>query len=368
MSKLATEFQLKSGVLLKNRILMAPMTTQMSFSNGVITTDEQVYYQNRSGEIGAVITGAANVQAIGQGWEGELGVFDDKFIPRLSELATGIQQNGTKAFLQIFHAGRMTNSAVLRGKQPVSASGIPAERPDAETPRELSEKEILALIDDFKKTTLRAIKAGFDGIEIHGANTYIIQQFFSPHSNRRTDDWGGSLEKRFHFIDCLVDEILAVVKEHAETPFAVGYRFSPEEYENPGIRMNDTLYLVDQLAQKELDYLHISLNDYTRVSAEKEFQQQTILEIISERLAGKIPLVGVGNVRTSKDAETVLKKAELVAVGQALILDPHWGKKVLAKEDSTIRTADALKEPVTMATAHSLWDFVQLSRPKDERK
>ena len=121
----------------------------------------------------------------------------------------------------------MTNSSILRGKQPVSASAVKALRSDSEEPRALSEEEVLQVIEDFTAAAVRAVKAGFDGIEIHGANTYLIQQFFSPHSNRRDDQWGGSLEKRYSFIDQLVNGIIETVNEYTSEPFIIGYRFSP---------------------------------------------------------------------------------------------------------------------------------------------
>ena len=200
-----------SGVTLPNRLMMAPMTTQLSFYNGVITEDEITYYQERSKGLGAVITGAANVQDIGKGWPGELSIAHDEMIPRLSDLAKAIKENGAKAIVQIFHGGRMTSRATLSGEQTVSASAIPAERPNAETPRALSEDEILETIKAFGEATRRAIEAGFDGVELHGANTYLIQQFFSPHSNRREDQWGGSLENRYRFIDEVVKSVFQAV-------------------------------------------------------------------------------------------------------------------------------------------------------------
>lgn len=323
MTVLNNTLTFRRGLTLKNRVIMSPMTTKMSFYDGVVTQDELNYYSLRSGEVGAVITAAANVQDGGKGWEGELSVASDKFIPSLSQLASTIKRNGTKAILQLFHAGRMTDSKVLRGVQPVSASAIAAERPDAETPRELTEDEIYLLIEDFKKATERAIKAGFDGVELHGANTYVIQQFFSPHSNRREDQWGGSLEKRFNFINQLVDGVISVVDDSNVQDFIIGYRFSPEEYEEPGIKMADTIYLVDKLADKELDYLHISLGDYKRVSVSEEYKEKSIMQYIHEKINGRLALIGVGDVRTKEDAENTLENAELVAVGRSLIIDPH---------------------------------------------
>ncbi|MCY9549988.1 NADH-dependent flavin oxidoreductase [Lysinibacillus xylanilyticus] len=340
------------------------MTTKMSFYDGVVTQDELKYYSLRSGEVGAVITAAANVQDGGKGWEGELSVASDKFIPSLSRLASTIKRNGTKAILQLFHAGRMTDSKVLRGVQPVSASAIAAERPDAETPRELAEDEIYLLIEDFKKATERAIKAGFDGVELHGANTYVIQQFFSPHSNRREDQWGGSLEKRFNFINQLVDGVISVVDDSNVQDFIIGYRFSPEEYEEPGIKMADTIYLVDKLAGKELDYLHISLGDYKRVSVSEEYKEKSIMQYIHEKINGRLALIGVGDVRTKEDAENTLENAELVAVGRSLIIDPHWTSKVLEGKEDTIRRVLADQDREELMIGNGIVEFLNLMMPE----
>lgn len=355
---------LKCGVTLKNKFIMAPMTTKMSYFDGVITTDELNYYALRSGEVGAVIVAAANVQEIGKGWEGELGVYSDIHLDGLSKLASTIKKKGTKAILQIFHAGRMTDNKILRGKQPVAPSAIKAERPDALVPRELTESEILQLIEDFKQATIRAIKAGFDGVEIHGANTFLIQQFFSPHSNRRSDRWGGSVEKRFTFINQLVDSIIHTVNEYAHAPFIVGYRFSPEEHETPGIRLKDTLYLVKQLANKNLDYLHVSLNDYKRISMSDEYKEKTILEYIHETINGKVPLIGIGDVRTKEDAENVLQHSELVGLGRILLSEPHWVNKVLNNKENLIRVNISQEDREELIITNGVWGFLEDMMPE----
>ncbi|WP_430611396.1 NADH-dependent flavin oxidoreductase [Enterococcus sp. DIV0876] len=338
MNELTEKLTFASGATLKNRLMMSPMTTQLSFFNGVITKDEINYYAERAGGVGAIITGAANVQDIGKGWPGELSIADDETLPRLKELADAIHAKGAKAIVQIFHGGRMTSSATLSGQQPVSASAVPAERPDAEVPRELSEAEIVETIKAFGDGTRRAINAGFDGIELHGANTYLIQQFFSPHSNRRTDAWGGSLEKRYHFIDSLLKNIFEVVDEYANKPFIVGYRFSPEEFETPGIRFEDTLYLIEQLAKSRLDYLHLSLNHYERMPRSEKYTEKSILAYVHEALKNRKPLVGVGGIRNRKDVESVLENAEIAAIGQQLLVDPTWAEKLLDNEDSKFVT------------------------------
>lgn len=363
MKNLGEPIKLNSGITLKNRAIMAPMTNMMSFFDGTITDNELDYYALRSGEVGAVITAAANVQEIGKGWEGELGVYDDKHIEGLSKLASSIKKAGTKSILQIFHGGRMTNSSILRGEHPVSASAVKALRADSEEPRALSEEEVLQVIEDFKAAAVRAVKAGFDGIEIHGANTYLIQQFFSPHSNRRDDQWGGSLEKRYSFIDQLVNGIVEAVNEYTSEPFIIGYRFSPEEYENPGIRMEDTLYLVDQLAEKPLDYLHISLGDFRKSAQTDEENEQTILERVHEKINGRVPLISVGDIRNGADAEEALHNSEMVALGRVLLADPHWTSKVLSGREETIRTTVTAEERNELKLNTGVWMFMQAMMP-----
>lgn len=364
MAQLNESLTFKRGLTIKNRVIMAPMTTMMSFQDGVVTRDECAYYGLRSGEVGAVITGAANVQENGKGWEGQLAVYHDRFIPGLSKLAASIKKNDTRAILQIFHAGRMTNSKILRGVQPVSASAVPAERPDAEIPRELSSEEITDLIESYKQATERAIKAGFDGVEIHGANTYLLQQFFSPHSNRRKDEWGGSREKRFKFINDLVGAVTEVVDRSERKNFIVGYRFSPEEFETPGIRLSDTLYLIDQLADKPLDYLHVSFNDYKRISISEAYQDKPIIHYLYEEINGRLPFIGVGDIRTKKDAEDVLEKADLVALGRTLLIDPHWTAKILADREDLVRKELSEYEREELMIENGVWAFLEGMMPE----
>lgn len=363
LTKLGKSIELKRGVTLKNRAVMAPMTNMMSFFDGTVTKDEIEYYALRSGEVGAVITAAANVQEIGKGWDGEIGVFDDRHIEGLAKLSAAIKKSGTKSILQIFHGGRMTHSSILKGKQPVSASGVKAERPDAEEPRALTETEVLEVIEDFKAAAVRAVKAGFDGIEIHGANTYLIQQFFSPHSNRREDQWGGSLEKRYSFVDRLVNEIIEVVEKETSEPFIIGYRFSPEEYENPGIRFEDTLYLVDKLADKELDYLHISIGNYKQVSRSENYQDKSMIEYINDKINGRVPLISVGDIRTSADAEEALQNSEMVALGRVLLADPHWVSKVLSGREDIVRESVSVEERDALRLNTGVWGFMEVMMP-----
>lgn len=326
-----------NGARLQNRIVMAPVTTQSSFFDGTVSNDEVKFYQMRSG-VGMIIAEVANINKEGKGFEGELSVAEDRFIPGLSKLANAIHLKGSKAVLQIFDAGRKTNRQILRGIQPRSASAVAPHRNPDEVPRELTDDEIEQVIADFGAATLRAVKAGFDGVEIHGANTYLLQQFFSPHSNRRTDKWGGNIEKRMNFIKAVIAEVRRVVAKYAPADFIVGYRFSPEELSNPGIRIADTLKLVAMLSEQPIDYLHSSMGDRKRTSLlnkdDQEELNHKILTVIDERK----PLIEVGSVQTPTDAEMALNEgATLVAMGRELLREPNWVEKVRLGDEKSIR-------------------------------
>ena len=277
---------LRSGIQIDNRVVMAPMTNFSSNPDGTVSDEEVAYYSRRSNGVGMVVTACAYVTANGKGFHGEFGSDRDDLIPSLRRLASAIKEQGAKAVLQIFHGGRMCPPELVPNGEIVSASAVPAERGTVsdQVPRALTETEIQSIIRDFGESTRRAIEAGFDGVEIHGANGYLIQQFFSPHSNRREDQYGGSLEKRLSVPIAVVDEVKKVVAKHAKQPFLVGYRFSPEEPETPGITMADTLALIDVLASKELDYLHVSLNEFWSTPRRGVEDSRSRLEIIQERV------------------------------------------------------------------------------------
>ncbi|AYM01995.1 NADH-dependent flavin oxidoreductase [Levilactobacillus yiduensis] len=349
---------LKSGVTVKNRVVLPPMTECMALANGEVSRDELRYAAIHAGGVGMFITPVAYVNARGKGFEGQLSVDNDRFIPGLNKLATAIQQKGTKAILQIFSAGRMSSSAILRGQKTVSASAVAAPRPGMETPEELTNAEIEQTITDFGEATRRAIQAGFDGVEIHGANTYLIQQFFSPHSNRRTDKWGGSVEKRMTFPLRVVDAVQTAVKTYADRPFVVGYRFSPEEIEEPGIRMADTLQLVAKLDTLGLDYLHVSMGNVWRPSINDKSDKTPLIDQLQDTVKDT-PLISVGNVKTPVDAERVMDAGiDFVAIGRESIREPHWVEKVEAGAEDSIRYTLPLADLDELGIASPYFDFL----------
>ena len=343
-----------SGIEISNRIVLAPMTTFSGNDDGTTNDAEVAYYQKRNESAGLLITACAYVIKQGKGFHGQIGADTDEMISSLRRIAEALKENGGKAILQIYHGGRMSPPDELTDGQSVSASAVPSERPGAQVPREMTQSEIEETIKAFGEATRRAIEAGFDGVEIHGANTYLIQQFFSPHSNRRTDKWGGDLMKRMTFPLAVVDAVKQAAAL-ADRSFLVGYRISPEEIENPGITIEDTLCLAEALSHKELDYLHVSTMDFWAGSIRDVEDTTGRIQLILEKVGHVLPIIGVGGVCTPADAEKVLATGvQLVAMGRELLMDPHWLKKVKENVIDRIETEldvaaqDILKIPAPL--------------------
>ncbi|MEM5014978.1 NADH-dependent flavin oxidoreductase [Metabacillus indicus] len=361
--QLLQPFQFENGVQLKNRIVMAPMTNFSSNDDGTVTKEEIDYYSRRSGGPGMVITACAYVTPSGKGFPGEFGSDTDDMIPSLKQLAASIKEKGAKAIMQIFHGGRMVPAELVPGGDVVSASAVPAEQGhpsgEAPVPRALTIDEIHSIIDDFGESTRRAIQAGFDGVEIHGANGYLIQQFVSPHSNRREDEFGGSLEKRLAFPLAVIDSVKKTAAEFGDENFLVGYRFSPEEPETPGITMEDTLALVDALKEKNLDYLHISLMEYWSAPRRGIDDTRSRLEIIQERVGDSVPLIGVGSIYTPEDAVRAMNTGvPLIALGRELIIEPDWVQKMEEGREDKIETQLDKQAQDRLVVPDPLWQAI----------
>lgn len=361
--QLFTPLTLACGSTLKNRLVMAPMTTCSGFYDGSVTSELVEYYRQRASDAAAVIVECCFVEDNGPAFPGAIGIDSDYKVEGLTKIADAVKAQGAKAILQIYHGGRMSEPLLIGGRQPVSAGDIPIPRDGAATPRALKTQEVYDMVEKFGQAVHRAIRAGFDGVEIHGANTYLIQQFFSPHANRRDDEWGGDREKRSRFPLAVLDIAQRVAKQYAKPGFIIGYRFSPEETEEPGIRFDDTLFLMDKLAVKGLDYIHFSMNHILRSSLVDTSDSEPLIDkFIRERSAAlaQVPVIGVGSVLSATDAETAFEHGyDLVAVGKGSIAYTDWARQILEGNtlslaiDSTRREALSIPEP--------LWLFPQVA-------
>ncbi|WP_336951119.1 NADH-dependent flavin oxidoreductase [Acinetobacter sp. AS167] len=322
-------FELVHGISLRNRIVMAPMTTWSGNEDATVSEQELEYIRHRAQDIGLVITGCTHVQENGIGFTNEFAAYDDHFIPSLTSLAQAAKSGGAPAILQIFHAGNKAVPSLIPHADLVSASALAAPAGpfnDGQLKsRALSHNEILEVIHAFGETTRRAIEAGFDGVELHGAHGFLIQNFFSPQFNQRDDEWGGSLEKRMHFPLEIVREVKRVIKQCAKKPFVLGYRISIEEYDEKGLRIADSLQLIGRLIDAEISYLHVSLVDLLNSKPVDTIDEQLIIKQVIDYVGDQLPIMAAGMILIPDQAEKALGLGlPLVAVGKGLIINPEW--------------------------------------------
>lgn len=315
-------YQLKENVILKNRLVLAPMTSYSGNPDLTLSESEEIYYRARGEQFGMVVTAATAVSKHAQAFPNQISIKDDSYLSSMKRLADAIKAGGALAVLQLHHGGRMNRPGLYENQDIVSASAVKALRDYTVVPRALTTEEVYEVIDDFRQAVIRAIKAGFDGIELHGANTYLIQQFFSPHSNQRTDEFGGTPEKRLTFAMKLVDAAIAAKDDYANEDFIIGYRLSPEELEEPGITLDDTALLVSELSKKPIDYIHFSLGSYKQSSMRNKEDKRPIIEKLRQVNVGKKILIGVGGVENKIQIEEGLSMGyDLMAVGLASLAD-----------------------------------------------
>ncbi|WP_440210330.1 oxidoreductase, partial [Actinobacillus pleuropneumoniae] len=185
-----------------------------------------------------------------------------------------------------------------------------------------------------------AMKAGFDGVEIHGANGWLIQQFMSAATNLRTDYWGGSLEKRMRFPLAIVDKINEMRKKYSRPDFIIGYRFSPEEPGEDGITMKETLALVDALLEKPLQYLHISLWDFYKKVRRGADTNLTRVQVVHGRINGRMPFFASGNLYTADDMLNAYQTGwvESVSIGKSIMLNPNLVELIQTGREAEIES------------------------------
>lgn len=363
MKNLFEKVALNDKVTLPNRIVMAPTTTWSSNSDLTVSNQELAYYQARAHDISMLITACAHVSANGIGFTDEIGVYDDRFIPGLTKLAKTIKHNGVKAVLQINHAGNKALPELIGADNVVSVSSIKTDMiPNPAVPRELTDEEIQQIIRDFGEATRRAIQAGFDGIELHGAHGFLIQNFLSPHFNQRNDKWGGSLTKRMRFGLAVFDEVKRVANKYADGSFIIGWRLSPDEHYADGLRINDTKVMVDELIKRGVTYVHASLiNAVTAVPRDTD-GKQTYVESLAAEINGRVPLMAAGMLQTGIDAQKALDcGADLVAIAHGLVTDLDWVKKVRSGKNDQLHLSISQDELRQLYIPDGLWTTIQNS-------
>lgn len=307
---------LPRGPAIKNRFILAPLTNTQSHQDGTLSDDEYRWLTMRAeGGFGLVTTCASHVQLNGQGFPGQLGCFSDDHLPSLTRLATGIRQAGAVSSLQLQHSGirALPGQSELLGASDDPQTGA----------RAMSNQEVEAMIAAFVTAAKRAETAGFDGIQIHGGHGYIITQFLSSVSNRRTDQWGGSFENRSR----LLLEILNQIRASCGSDFQIGIRISPERF---GLHLPEMIELAQILFDSaKMDYLDLSLWDIRKEAEDKSFRGQTLASLFTRLDRGTAKIGLAGKIMSGADAvECLADEADYVAIGRAGILTHDFPNRV----------------------------------------
>ena len=311
------------GATMKNRFMLAPLTNQQSHENGQLSDEEFHWLTMRAkGQFGSVMTCASHVQEIGKGFSGQLGIFSDELMDGHKKLAEAITSYGSLAVIQLHHAGMRSPKDVI-GKKAVCPSD--SEKHNA---RALTLEEVYQLKDDFINAAIRAKQCGYDGVEIHGAHGYILTQFLSSDINKRTDNYGGSLENRSR----LLFEIVNGIRTKCGSDFLIGVRLSPEKF---GMQLSEMKTISQQLIDLgEIDFLDLSLWDCFKIPEEYPDSKLNLLEHILQLEFKNVKLTVAGNIRNGNDVKRVLNSGvDFATIGRSAILHHDFPMRVIDNPD-----------------------------------
>jgi 2,4-dienoyl-CoA reductase-like NADH-dependent reductase (Old Yellow Enzyme family) len=349
MSSLFDSVSFAHGPSMPNRFMLAPLTNMQSHADGTLSDDEKNWLVKRAeGGFGLVMTCAAHVQKRGQGFPGQLGTFSDDHVPGLAGLASAIKSHGSVAVVQLHHAGHRS-PADLIGEAPV----CPSDDPETGA-RALSTEETEQLIADFVAAAVRCDRAGFDGVELHGAHDYMICEYLNPELNRRTDRYGGSLENRAR----LLMEIVAGIRRDCRADFNLSVRLSPERF---GMHTSEICEVFGSLVHAGVDFVDMSLWDVFKEPADPDFAGRRLIDVFAELPRGGTRLAVAGKLYSAADAQGAVDAgADIAVLGRGAIL--HHDFPRLAKNDAQFVMRDLPVTPETLKSEGLSDSFVGYMR------
>lgn len=304
--------RLNSKYVLKNRLAVAPMTTEQSNPDGTINEAEASWLEQLASDgYGLIISCAAAISRSSIAFNNQLSVENDNMLSGLTNLAERLKKYNSINLIQLCHAG----SRAIKS-QPYSASRYTMpDIPGFVPPRMLSVTQIKKIVSDFARACERVSKAGFDGVEFHGANGYLFTQFISKMTNQRNDNYGGSLENRARF----AREVIQACRKLVPPDFILGFRIS---FENMGLEsgldIDENIQIVNWLEEDGISYIHMSHLDFR--SKMLKYPDQLALPYLRGKIKNSLPLVGVGGIKSLSDAEQAMEfGSDIVAIGRAAI-------------------------------------------------
>jgi len=322
------------GTTFRNRIVMPPMQSGRASFEGEVTSRLISFYVRRSSAVGLPIVEHSYISLRGKIGPRQLGIHDDSLIGGLEKLATSIHYVGAPAVIQINHAGGVANKKVI-GTQPAG----PSERGKT---RGLEVSEMLGIAEEFSSAADRAVKAGFDGVELHGAHGYLLNQFFTPLINKRSDEYGGSLENRMRF----PLQVVKKVRERLGGKLLL-YRLGADDLALKGTQIEDSIAFAVMLERAGVDVIDVSGG---MCGSEPKQLRQVVGYFVPQatqiKKAIKVPVIGVGGIRDAEFADRLVRdgKVDLVAVGRALWKDAKWAQKAMERLESRASSHFLLRE------------------------
>ncbi len=321
--------QIKNTVI-PNRFVVPPMGTNLGNEDGTVSDRLIAYYQARAkGGFGLIVVEGVAINETGRCIPNEGFFYDDSAIEGHKRLAKAIHDEGSKCILQIHHAGRQTNPGLTGGQTPIAPTRIACPVDNALT-REITTEEAWELIEQFGDAALRAKKAGYDGVDVHGAHGYLIAQFMSTHANKRTDEFGGTFEGRMKF----PLEIVKNIRKKCGEDFIISFRFSYDEKVFAGRTLEESVVVAHLLEQAGVDLLDVSLMTY----ASTEYMSASAMlpngynMFATEKIKSEvsIPVMAVGRFNNVSMADFAVSsgKADLIALGRGSLADPEYPNKV----------------------------------------
>ncbi|MCE5256445.1 MAG: NAD(P)/FAD-dependent oxidoreductase [Spirochaetaceae bacterium] len=327
------------SLTVKNRVIMPAMGDALANMNGEINDDFIAYYQERAkGGTGLIITGVCRVDPDGPAVANQFAVYNLSHVSGLKRLADAVHRYDGRVFIQLHHAGRQTNT-MITGKEAIAPSAIAVPGGLFATPRAMTIEEIKAMVGKFVFAAVLAKMGGIDGVEIHCAHGYLLNQFLSGFSNKRTDEYGGSLENRMR----IVKEILAGIKAQCGPSFPVSVRISANEFVEGGITVEEAVEIAKKLEEYGADMVNVSGGGYHAmygIIAPASFDQGWMVPFAAAvKQAVKIPVAAVSLIRDFDYADSIIAdgKCDFVCFGRPHIADPYFVNKLTSGREKEIR-------------------------------
>ena len=371
---------LANGVQLPNRYSLNPITTNASSNEGYVTEEETRYAERRANSAPFQVTTAAYIEDYGQLFEFGPSIRDDSYIYGLSQLAKAMKKDGAKAIIQLTHAGRFAKIALKDYGAVYGPSAMHLNTPIEHDVIAMSKRKIKHVIEQYAQATRRAIQAGFDGVEISNAQRLLPQQFFSPFSNQRDDEYGPqSVENRSRFGVEVMAAVQKTIDEYANDDFILGFRGTPEE-----TRGNNIGYTVDEFNEYFDRMMEVCTIDYYAIASwghdiyletvrGDKHHGELVNKVVTDHVNGRCPVIATGGINSPEKAVEALENADMVGMSSVFVTEPDFVTKLAAGEENQINLDVTLEElpqlNIPQRAFKDLVEFMDLggSLPKEAR-